>query len=85
MLCRPCTSMPMTGTIQVCCNARETPADCRDLGPVAFLGSFYLSDVNFSAHTNFFAKEDTEHILFYSGGRLLERKRLGNQIVLSLV
>lgn len=82
---RPCISMPVAGMIQVCCNQRETPTDCCDSGPVAFLGSLYLYNVNFSAHTGLFAKEDAEHILFYSGGRLLERIHPDNRIVLSLV
>lgn len=85
MLYRTCISMPITGMIQVCCNLRGTPADCRDSGPAAVLGSLYLYNVNFSPHTNLFAKEDTEHILSYSGGRLLERIHSDNQIVLSLV
>jgi len=30
--------MSITGTIQLSCNLRQTPADCHDSGPVAFLG-----------------------------------------------
>lgn len=83
MLYRACISMPITGVIQVCRNLRETPAECHDPGPVAVLRPSICT--KFSAHANLFAEEDTERILSYSGGRLLERIHSDNHSVLSLV